>query len=177
MVGAYHPTRPCAYRLLIFETLKDLEFRNREGEFKQETTLALSRRSRRGSRRFCPSGMLSRRSSSPAREFERAQIDPDASEAPSQLHDLWESRPLQASYPCCGCCCLRGCLRSHWQRRCRRCPPRIRQYRAGWLPFSLHAKWAWAQRRLFISALAKTSCLSGGFKSQLRKERKESHMQ
>ena len=82
MVGAYHPTRPCAYRLLGFETLKDLEFRNREGEFKQETTLALSRRSRRGSRRFCPSGMHSRRSSSPAREFERAQIDPDASEAP-----------------------------------------------------------------------------------------------
>ena len=30
--------------------------------------------------------------SSPAREFERAQIDLDASEAPSQLHDLWESR-------------------------------------------------------------------------------------
>ena len=76
-----------------------------------------------GSGRFCPSGMHSRRSSSPAREFERAQIDPDASEAPSQLHDLWESRPLQASYPCCGCCCLRCCLRSHWQRRCRRCPP------------------------------------------------------
>ena len=67
MVGAYHPTRPCAYRLLGFETLKDLEFRNREGEFKQETTLALSRRSRRGSRRFCPSGMHSRRSSSPTR--------------------------------------------------------------------------------------------------------------
>lgn len=55
--------------------------------------------------------------------------------------------------------------------------PRFRQYRAGWLPFSLYARWAWAQRRLFISALAKTSCLSGGFKSQLRKERKESHMQ
>ena len=82
MVGAYHPTRPCAYRLLGIEILKDLEFRNREGEFKQETTLALSRRSRRGSRRFCPSGMQSRRSSSPAREFERAQIDTDASEAP-----------------------------------------------------------------------------------------------
>lgn len=95
----------------------------------------------------------------------------------SQLHDLWESRPLQASYPCCGGCCLRCCLRSHWQRSCRRCPPRIRQYRAGWLPLSLHARWAWAQRRLFISALAKTSCLSEGFKSQLRKERKESHMQ
>lgn len=55
------------YYLLGFETLKDLEFRNREGEFKRETTLALSRRSRRGSRRFCPSGMHSRRSSSPAR--------------------------------------------------------------------------------------------------------------
>ena len=56
-------------------------------------------------------------------------------------------------------------------------PLRFRQYRAEWLPFSLHARWARAQRRLFISALAKTSCLSGGFKSQLRKERKESHMQ
>ena len=55
-------------------------------------------------------------------------------------------------------------------------PLRFRQYRAGWLPFSLYAKWDWAQRRLFISALAKTSCLSEGFKSQLNKERKESHM-
>lgn len=41
-----------------------------------------SKRAAWGSRRFCPSGMHSRRSSSPAREFERAQIDPDASEAP-----------------------------------------------------------------------------------------------
>lgn len=56
-------------------------------------------------------------------------------------------------------------------------PLRFRQYRAEWLPFSLHARWAWAQRRFFISALVKTSCLSEGFKSQLRKERKESHMQ
>lgn len=41
-----------------------------------------SKRAAWGSGRFCPSGMHSRRSSSPAREFERAQIDPDASEAP-----------------------------------------------------------------------------------------------
>lgn len=54
------------YCLLGFESLKDLEFRNREGEFKRETTLALSRRSRRGSRRFCPSGMHLRRSLSRA---------------------------------------------------------------------------------------------------------------
>lgn len=43
--------------------------------------------------------------------------------SPGQLHDLWESRPLQASYPCCGGCCYRCCLHSHWQRSCRRCPP------------------------------------------------------
>ena len=36
------------YCLLGFETLKDLEFRNREGEFKRETTSALNRRSRGG---------------------------------------------------------------------------------------------------------------------------------
>ncbi len=41
-----------------------------------------SKRAAWGSGRFCPSGMHLRRSSSPAREFERAQIDPDASEAP-----------------------------------------------------------------------------------------------
>ena len=175
MVGAYHPTRPCASRLLGFETLKDLEFRNREGEFKQETTLALSRRSRRGSRRFCPSGMHSRRSSSPAREFERAQIDPDASEAPvgSMTYGkaaLCRLLTLVVAVVVYGVVCVRI------GRGAVAVAPRIRQYRAGWLPFSLYAKWAWAQRRLFISALAKTSCLSEGFKSQLNKERKESHM-
>ena len=177
MVGAYHPTRPCASRLLGFETLKDLEFRNREGEFKQETSLALSRRSRRGSRRFCPSGMHSRKSSSPAREFECAQIDPDASEAPVSSMTYGKAAlcrllTLVVDVVVYGVVCVRI-----GRGDAAVAPPRIRQYRAGWLPFSLHAKWAWAQRRLFISALAKTSCLSEGFKSQLRKERKESHMQ
>lgn len=48
---------PRIYCPLGFETLKDLEFRNREEEFKRETTSALNRRSRGGSRCFCPSGM------------------------------------------------------------------------------------------------------------------------
>ena len=81
-----------------------------------------SKRAAWGSGRFCPSGMHSRRSSSPAREFERANRS-GRKRSPSQLHDLWESRPLQASYPCCGGCCYQCCLHSHWQRSCRRCPP------------------------------------------------------
>lgn len=35
--GIRSSTHPCTYCLLGFETLKDLEFRNREGEFKRET--------------------------------------------------------------------------------------------------------------------------------------------
>ena len=135
-----------------------------------------SKRAAWGSGRFCPSGMHSRRSSSPAREFERAQIDPDASEAPVSSMTYGKAAlcrllTLVVAVVVTSAVCIRI------GRGAVAVAPRIRQYRAGWLPFSLHARWAWAQRRLFISALAKTSCLSGGFKSQLRKERKESHMQ
>ena len=60
-------THPCAHCLLGFETLKDFEFRNREGGCMRETTSAPNRRSRGSSRRFCPSGTRSRRFSSLAR--------------------------------------------------------------------------------------------------------------
>ena len=60
-------THPCAYCLPDFETLKDLKFRNREGECVKETICASIRRSRGSSRRFCPSGMRFRRPPSPVR--------------------------------------------------------------------------------------------------------------
>ena len=60
-------THPCVYCLFGFETLKDLEFRNREGGYMRATISAPIRRSRGSSRRFCPSGTRFRRSSSPAR--------------------------------------------------------------------------------------------------------------
>lgn len=90
--GIRPSTHPCVYCLLGFETLKDLEFRNREGEFKRETTSALNRRSRGNPRRFCPAGMHSRRLLI-ARLGVRTRANRSGRKrGPSQLHDLWESR-------------------------------------------------------------------------------------
>ena len=88
-------THPCAYCLLDFETLKDLEFRNRKGGFKRETTSAQNRRSRGGSRRFCPPGTRFRRSSLPAR---------GTSLIPGRACSRWASRG--------GCSASRGPERS-----------------------------------------------------------------
>ena len=77
------PTHSRAYCLLGFETLKDLEFRNREGECVKETISAPNRRSRGSSRRLCPSGSRFRRSSSPARGM---------SPIPGRACSCWTSR-------------------------------------------------------------------------------------
>ena len=75
----------------------------------------------------------------PAREFERAQIDPDASEAPVSSMTYGKAAlcrllTLVVAVVVTSAVCIRI------GRGAVAVAPRIRQYRAGWLPFSLHAR-------------------------------------